>query len=399
MLRCLNSTTLLVLPYLALLNVISWAAVEFTSIKIDILGPSDRLIVLRKLDAWNNNKNNQSNRPEKSIVFISSSLGIAAANMADYQKYGTPNPSAQLAMEYSQYRSLDEQIASTTGHKTQTINFSNVASMISEDLLVAKEAVRLHGKPSLMVLAIAPRDFLDHYTAAYHRSRLAQILITRQAESLWQNGKSNQENLDSLMCKIWPFYSQRVEYRDLLIKIACQSFNRSESLFSATKRLKNTAPTETAPADIVAERREQRENQSSQTLALSDDIASDDKLVKFDNDYKGRYLPIDTDRWKLEMESLQSFAKFCQDQKIPLLIVTMPITKRNQKLLPSDFLANHKKAVNKIATSSSSNFLDLMADQRFNDSDFSDTVHLRSTGSIKLTKIITNEIQQQHLLP
>jgi hypothetical protein len=387
------------LPYLALLNVISWAAVEFTSIKIDILGPSDRLIVLRKLDAWNNNKNNQSNRPEKSIVFISSSLGIAAANMADYQKYGTPNPSAQLAMEYSQYRSLDEQIASTTGHKTQTINFSNVASMISEDLLVAKEAVRLHGKPSLMVLAIAPRDFLDHYTAAYHRSRLAQILITRQAESLWQNGKSNQENLDSLMCKIWPFYSQRVEYRDLLIKIACQSFNRSESLFSATKRLKNTAPTEAAPADLVAERREQRENQSSQTLALSDDIASDDKLVKFDNDYKGRYLPIDTDRWKLEMESLQSFAKFCQDKKIPLLIVTMPITTRNQKLLPSDFLANHMKAVNKIATSSSSNFLDLMADQRFSDSDFSDTVHLRSTGSIKLTKIITDEIQQQHLLP
>lgn len=409
MTRYLSSTTLLLLPSLAILNVISWAALEFTSIKSDILGPADRLIVLRKLDAWKNEQKtsrqiitgseNTNLRSEKSIVFISSSLGIATANMADYELYGAPDPSSQLATEYSRYKCLDEQVRDRTALKTRTVNLSNVAALISEDLLVAKEAVRLHGRPSLIILAIAPRDFLDHYTAAYHRSRLAQILMTRQAEMVWDNNKSNHENLDVLMCKIWPYYSQRVEYRDLFVKIACECFDRSDSLFSATKRLSNPASKQTVISNLIGESKAKQHSRTEKPLVLSDDPASEDKLVKFDNDYRGRYLPIDLDRWKLEMESLKSFTQFCSEQKIPLLIVTMPITSRNQKLLPADFLATHMKAVNKIATSSSSKFLNLMDDSRFIQSDFSDTVHLRSTGGIKLAKIITEEIQRQHLLP
>lgn len=389
-----------------MLNLLSWAAVEFTSIKGDILGPADRLIVLRKVDAWNNEhrqkgneQRNQKLLSEKSIVLISSSLGIATANMADYEMYGAPDPSSQLATEYSQYKCLDQQISNSSGQKVHTVNFSNVAALISEDLLVAKEAVRLHGKPALIILAIAPRDFLDHYTAAYHRSRLAQILMTRQAEMVWDNSKSNHENLDVLMCKIWPYYSQRVEYRDLFVKIACESFDRSDSLFSATKRLGNSTSKQTVSPKLIDESKAKEDSRTEKPLVLSDEPASEDKLVKFDSDYRGRYLPIDSDRWKLEMESLKSFTQFCSEQKIPLLIVTMPITARNQKLLPADFLATHMKAVNEIATSSSSKFLNLMDDPRFIQSDFSDTVHLRSTGGIKLAKIISEEIQRQHLLP
>ncbi len=323
--------------------------------------------------------------------------------MADYQTFGAPEPYSQLAAEYSEYKCLDQQISESSGKPTRTVNLSNVAALISEDLLVAKEAVRLDGKPSLIILAIAPRDFLDHYTAAYHRSRLAQILITRQAGAYWNTSKSIQENLDTLICKIWPYYSQRVEYRDLLIKIACESFNRSESLFSATKRLENPsqnpAPKQTETTKPEVPQEDEKATVSAKPLVLTDDLASEDKLVKFDNDYRGRYLPIDSDRWKLEMESLRSFIQFCNEEKIPLLVVTMPITARNRNILPPAFLAEHMKAVTEIATSSRTKFLNLMADERFAPSDFSDTVHLRSPGAIKLAKLISAEIQQQHLLP
>ncbi len=406
MIRYLNSTTLLVLPCIALFNVISWAVVEFTPIKTDILGPAERLIVLRKLDTWHNTKPSGRTGDKKSIVFISSSLGIAAANMADYEMYGAPDPYSQLATEYSQYKCLDQQIRESSGKPTRTVNLSNVAALISEDLLVAKEAVRLHGKPSLIILAIAPRDFLDHYTAAYHRSRLAQILMTRQAGTYWNSSKSIQANLDILACKIWPYYSQRVEYRDLLIKLACESLNRSESLFSATKRLedpsKNPVPKQTQtnkPEALAVSKPTEKATQPAKPLVLTDDLASEDKLVKFDNDYRGRYLPIDSDRWNLEMESLRSFTHFCNEEKIPLLVVTMPITARNRNILPPAFLAEHMKAVTEIAASSPTKFLNLMADERFVPSDFSDTVHLRSPGAIKLAKLISGEIQQQRLLP
>ncbi len=62
MIRYLNSTTLLVLPCIAMFNVLSWAAAEFTPIKTDILGPAERLIVLRKLDNWHNSKPGRKSR-------------------------------------------------------------------------------------------------------------------------------------------------------------------------------------------------------------------------------------------------------------------------------------------------------------------------------------------------
>jgi hypothetical protein len=405
LIRVFDSNSILLVPCLALLNLITWSVAEFTPIKGAILGPADRLIVLRKLDAWNNEQINyrrsekDQRLKEESIIFISSSLGIAAANMADYEMYKTPNPLSQQATEYSQYRCLDQHIREMADTNTRTVNFSNVAAMISEDLLIAKEAVRLHGKPSLMILAIAPRDFLDHYTAAYHRSRLAQILISRQTGYIWDTNKSKQENLDAFVCKIWPYYSQRVEYRDLFIKIACESFNRSESLFSAATKLDKKSSNQEVKAVTVGPDETTNNSQSAKPLVLSDDLASEEKLIIFDNDYRGRYLPIDSDRWKHEIDSLKSLTQYCRDKKIPLLIVTMPITQRNQKLLPPDFLSAHTKAVSEIATSSSSRFLDLMADPRFTQSDFSDTVHLRSTGGIKLARIITDEIREQHLLP
>lgn len=395
--RCVTSTVFWLLPCIVLYTLVCMAAVELTPLKRDILGPSERLIVLRKIDNWYNSKKSPRTDAEKSIVFISSSLGIAAGNLADYKMYGKPSPDSPSTMDYSQFRCLDDQIAETSGQRTKTANFSNSAALISEDLLVAKEAVRLQGKPSLIILAIAPRDFLDHYTAAYHRSRLAQILLIRQAGPSWEMKKSIQENLDKLLCKAWTYYSQRVEFRDLAVAKACELFNRSATLFSAIES-KATNESPKAPPERTDEPSSQ-ETPSLTPLILKDNVLPEQILVKFDNDYRGRYLPIDTDRWKLEMDSLSQFTQFCRENQIPLLVVAMPITERNRNLLPKDFLTKHMNLVNEKTKKTSTKFLNLMADHRFTSDDFSDTVHLRSTGAVKLTKIITDEIQQQHLLP
>jgi hypothetical protein len=392
--RILSSSALLLLPSIALLNLVSWSAAELTSLKIAILGPSERLIVLTKLDNWN--KRPAVDRKESSIALISSSLGIAAANMADYKQYGLPDPSTPDAMQYSQFKTLDKMLEQKTGRKIRTTNFSNSAALISEDLLVAKEAVRLNAKPSLIVLAIAPRDFLDHFTATYHRSRLAQILISRQAP-IWQRDKTPQVNLDVLMSKIWPYYSQRVEYRDLAIQAVCQAFNRSANLFSATQKLvsQNPKTLETPPSETQPE-----EAKAPVQLFLSDEVMSEEKLRKHELDYRGRYLPIDQDRWEKEINSLKQFTQFCHDQNIPLLIVAMPLTQRNRQLLPPEFLQKHMQAVQDLAKSKAV-LLNLMDDERFVKTDFSDTAHLRSDGGVKFAEILSDEIkkQQGQLIP
>lgn len=394
MMRVLNSSALLLIPSIALLNLVSWTAVELTSLKVAILGPSERLIVLKKLDNWN--RRATAEKKESTIALISSSLGIAAANMADFKQYGSTEPSSADAMEYSQFKTLDQMLEKKTGKKIKTTNFSNSAALVSEDLLVAKEAVRLGVKPSLIILAIAPRDFLDHFTATYHRSRLAQILISRQAP-MWQTDKPPQVNLDVLMCKLWPYYSQRVEYRDLAIQTVCQVLNRPYSLFAATHQLESPNPNNKATTDRESQTQEQN---TPTALFLSDEVMSEEKLRKHELDYRGRYLPIDQERWVKEIDSLKQFSQFCKDQNIPLLIVAMPITKRNRQLLPAEFLQKHMQAINDLA-SSKTLLLNLMDDPRFVTTDFSDTAHLRSDGGVKFAEILSEEIkkQQNQLLP
>jgi hypothetical protein len=392
--RILSSSALLLLPSIASLNLVSWSAVEFTGLKIAILGPSERLTVLTKLDNWN--RKGAIDAKESSIALVSSSLGIAAANMSDFKNYGSPVPFSEDAVKYSKYRALDQLLEKKVGKKTRTINFSNSASLVSEDFLIAKEAVRLQGKPSLIILAIAPRDFLDHFTPTYHRSRLAQILISRLAP-IWQQDKPPQVNLDVLMCKIWPYYSQRVEYRDLIIQAVCQAFNRPYSLYAATHKLQSLTQKNAEPAPSERQTPEQK---APATLFLSDEVLPEENMRKQELDYRGRYLPIDKERWNQEINSLKQFTQFCQEQNIPLLIVAMPITQRNRNLLPPEFLQKHMQAVQDLSKSKAL-LLNLMDDNRFGKTDFSDTVHLRTDGGVKFSEILSEEIEkhQSQLLP
>lgn len=413
--RLLRSTAILIIPTLALFNLISWYAVEYTDLRIDILGPSERLIVLRKLEEWSKPAQVAAQKASNTepVVFISSSLGISAANLADHKKYGQPELKIENYLAYDKYRSLDDAIAKHTGKKTSTINFSNAASLVSEDLLIAREAVRLRGKPAVIVLGIAPRDFLDHYTNAYHRSRLAQILMARQVTDLWRFNKTAQENLDTNMAKIWPYYSQRVEHKDLAIKLACQRLNRSADLFSAVSRapagdnqLSPIAPAEastskekTAPPagngiiEILFGKKKESASDAG-VGTIRDTPPTEEILKKFDSDYRGRYLPLDMDRWTLEIKSLREFVEFANEKKIPLLIVGMPLSPRNRELIPAQFLQKHLKEVEEITTNQPYvRFINLLEDPQFLAEDYSDTVHLRSSGSLKLVEMIGADLK------
>ncbi len=380
-----QSTTLWLMPYILLFSGLIWCIVELTFLRDDIIFQSDRLVVLNKLDTWAHQRPQKDDAQEKSVLFLSSSLGLVAANCADYNKYGQPDPNSQQALIYSKFKCLDDQFASLMNQRTQTINLSNSAALISEDLLLAREVLRLRGKPAMIILGIAPRDFLDHCTADYHRSRLAHILLTRLSP-FWEPSKSFLENLDTALCKIWPFYSQRVEHRNIIIQLTCEYFHRSPDLFLAAQTFKN--PTNGSNT-------KKNEGVPTPGKAFSDETAEEEALVKYDNSYRDRYLPIDEKRWHIELDSLHEFIDLCDEQEIQLVVVGMPLTERNRKLLPSAFLKEYNTALKAATTGKPTvHFINLIDDPQFLNSDYSDTVHLRSNGSKKLIEILIAEIKK-----
>lgn len=297
------------------------------------------------------------------------------------------------------------------------VNLANSASLISEDLLLVKESMNAAQKPALIVVGIAPRDFLDHYTAAYHRSRLAQILLARQSSLAWNFKTSPQENLDRIFTKLWCFYSQRVEYKTALVKSACEFFNRSASLFDSAKKQEQKA-TNITSAQATTSKPEEKQQVASAAQASPDKIArgnaaavdmrgiyrdqigSEPLLEKFDSDYRGRYLPIDRDRLSLEKKSLEELVQLCKTKETPLVLISMPLTQRNLNLLPSEFRKEYFDFISSLNLQPPyGKLINITESPLFERDDFVDTVHLRSSGGKKVAELVAQEVATNHLLP
>jgi hypothetical protein len=385
----------MVLPCLIGLNFAFGWACESTSLGVEINGPSERLFVLKKLDNLVKEKKVSRQQSNNDIVILSSSLGITSAAMTDSKEYGYPKLNSIDYMHYCGFRYLDEQIKKHTGQDVRTINFANSAMMICEQFLLLKELVRVGVKPKLVILEIAPRDFLDHWTAAYNRSRLAQILIMRQTPLAWQFDKSIAANVEIFCSKLWLFYSQRVEMKDYLVKIACEAFGRPATLFQAQVMQKmGIKPT---PVVAVSDKKtdalsaEKAGDSIQNNIAKVVDAPPNAKTLEFSiSDYRGRYLPLDKERWEQEFKAFEELLGYATDNKVPLLVVGMPLTKTNRELLPPDFLNEHRvRLVRKIGASPKIVILDLLDSNKFTVQDYIDTVHLRSTGGSKLAEEIS----------
>jgi hypothetical protein len=80
----------MILPCLIGLNAgFGWAC-EFTSLGLEINGPSERLFVLKTLDNFVKEKKASKAPVNNEIVILSSSLGITSAAMTDSKVYGYP---------------------------------------------------------------------------------------------------------------------------------------------------------------------------------------------------------------------------------------------------------------------------------------------------------------------
>jgi hypothetical protein len=194
----------------------------------------------------------------------------------------------------------------------------------------------------------------------------------RISDSLWNFSDTATANLETLASRFLPLFLQR----DAVTKFLTTGLKKTIAfVWNKPYRDKPVAT-------------------GGSLESIKDEPGSPEMMNFYTANYKIRYLPIDWQRWRLESEALGQIVEFCQQRKVPLLIVAMPLTSSNRDLLPSEFISKHQSMLERLFNNNqdSAVLLDLFASDQFNIEDYMDTVHLRSCGGMKLAKMIQAKI-------
>jgi hypothetical protein len=115
-------------------------------------------------------------------------------------------------------------------------------------------------------------------------------------------------------------------------------------------------------------------------------------------EYRQRYTPFRPRVFSTQSNYLDRFLKLTKDRGIKVVLVNMPITNENLKLLPPGVYDNYLNQVKHAATTSSASFIDLNKQGIFPAAEFADTVHLNGRGGMHFFKLACEQLIAQDCL-
>jgi hypothetical protein len=258
-------------------------------------------------------------------------------------------------------------------------------AMISDHYLISRSLFPFK-KPSLVILTVAPRDFIDNF--------LPEISSTEP----------------------YRFFSRYLQSDEVVKKLMLPSWNdQLQNAFTSTFPLKNISSLfawRTALDGLLGvvhlklggvAANQSLPNQTGWLFSLnSNDCVRPGQCVVLPNmptdfidnstEYAKRYRNCNPPVYRQEMQYLTEYLKYCREQKIRVLLVDMPLTELNRKLLPAVFWASYKSGINTACKQYGASYLDLSTDSDFRINDFVDTVHLNATGGTKLVNKVADAV-------
>lgn len=106
-------------------------------------------------------------------------------------------------------------------------------------------------------------------------------------------------------------------------------------------------------------------------------------------EYRARYTNISQAGLGTQLAFAKPLIDLCKARSIKLVLVNMPLSEANRKLLPAQFYSQFNSRITELTKSNDIPLVDLSSSAEFTDSDFDDTVHLNAGGGAKfLQKVL-----------
>ena len=317
------------------------------------------------------------------VALLGSSLMVSAVAGCDANY-------TQKALDLTKYHRcayLDDKMHDAFGGTFNTFNLSAPGQMPSDAFLSLKAMAATGNRPDVVVYGVAPRDFIDSMLSGpndtepfKYLSRIVNIDDVSNAEfrSMWSK-------LDWYLQKLVFFYSYALDIRLALgeaaektinIAIPCPFSKHPFTWWDRVKMLPNYVPAEIHPEAVI-----------------SGPIARN-KITFVDNtkEYQARYRTPDPHTYRTQMYFLRKLAEYCHKERIELVLVNMPITYFNARMLPAGIYEKYVAALREFAWNQNVVFYDLCDFKKYTNEDFHDTVHLNGFGAQKLFDTLMSQL-------
>ncbi|MBX9689390.1 MAG: hypothetical protein K2X27_21955, partial [Candidatus Obscuribacterales bacterium] len=291
------------------------------------------------------------------VVFGSSLLGSAHASV-DAQF----NQELTDVLMHRRINYLEDQLEKRLNEKLSVFSLGSPGEMISDAYLLSKTLFAGNKKPRLVIATIAPRDFIDNTLpspAATDHFKFFSKFVP----------------LDNLKSAAYPDFFSRLgaEIDSLLLKQIAKSkiqpyAEAVNNIWAPAEGSRIEPGASLVPAGVVPPR------------------------VDNSKEYIERFKNPDSANFEGEMKFFQAWLQDLKSKNIRVLVVCMPTTEANRKLLPATFWHRFRAEISSQCRKQNADLLDLSDSGLFTQVDYLDTVHLNAYGGVRLFPVIAQKL-------
>lgn len=285
-------------------------------------------------------------------------------------------PSSDLDVcGYSDAKYLERRLGELCGRSVAALNLAGIGCMLSDQELILKRALDCGQRPSLVLSCFALRDFVDNQAGPPEKSQYRVFFRNHPNHALSLRDLHAQP--DRLVEVFWRYFAVRRDYAWLLTTLTTNLLDRPSSLYAGltNTHVYLTDVTFQRPSKIRTNLNGDHESEKQFELKL----------------YRDKYNPPDFERFRAEFGALRRIIGMCQRAGISVVLVEMPITRRNEDLIPESMKRQYHTS---LRTLSKDLRLSLIRPEgTFGEADFMSSVHMLGSGGKKFVDGIVPKLQ------
>lgn len=316
-------------------------------------------------------------RPQ--LLVLGSSLPMEAIARYDAEYTGSfDEKNLDAVRKYTGASYLEHLIAEKNGTSMTAFNLTCVACMASDAELILRRVIEAGRAPQIVIFGIGPRDFIDNIVPAVGKTPVCRLLTNRiTLPEIISQVRPLDETRDLLMGQLVYLYKVRGDYKTMLTGWACDLLSHPADLYESNQMAKIE--------------KQQIQTELPET-AVSSPIKPSAKRSQFADlpEWKERYLPANFERFEKEKASFENMLATCKKNGIRMIVVNMPLTNENKKLIPDKLYARYQNEICKLPAQFGDELIDLDSNKAFQLSDFYDSAHVNSQGGKKVQDLMVS---------